>query len=130
MNAVAIVPEFREVTGSNGPELGSFLSRGDGGGERVVPKSPAKGARGVCHPTGRPWPLGLWRKSCPSQSAYTKGARVHRTGIVATCMLGAKLPGPNQTWYGKEGITPWEQSSVSQALGEATQSQKRKGGAD
>lgn len=47
MDAVAVVPEFKEVAGSNGPELGSFLSRGDGGGERVVPKNPVKGARGV-----------------------------------------------------------------------------------
>ena len=46
--------EFREAAGSNGPELGSFLSRGKGGGDRVVPKNPAKGACRVQVPSYQP----------------------------------------------------------------------------
>lgn len=46
--------EFREAAGSHGPVLGSFLSRGDGGGDRVVPKNPAKGACGVQGPSYQP----------------------------------------------------------------------------
>lgn len=51
--------------------------------------------------------------------ACTKGVTV--SGIIATCPPGAKPQGPNQTQYGKEGISPWELCLMSQGLGEAMQ---------
>lgn len=58
-DVAAIEAELREAVGSREPGLGSFLSRDDGGGDRVVPKSPAKGAHGVRVPSYQP-SLGLW----------------------------------------------------------------------
>lgn len=46
-DAVAMEAALRKAVGSRGPGLGSFLSREDGAGDRVVPKNPGKGARGV-----------------------------------------------------------------------------------
>lgn len=46
-DVVATEAALREAVGSSGPGLGSFLSREDGGGDSVVPKKPAKGARGL-----------------------------------------------------------------------------------
>lgn len=46
-DAVATEAELREAVGSSGSGLGSFLSGKEEGGDRVVPKNPAKGAHGV-----------------------------------------------------------------------------------
>lgn len=47
INAVTTETELGEAAGSNRCGLGSFFSKGFGGGERVVPNNPTKGSHGV-----------------------------------------------------------------------------------
>lgn len=122
---------LREAVGSNGPELGSFLSRGVGGGDRVVPKNPAKGTRGVQAPSYQPvLAVGALEKLLSFPRSCPKGANVHRTGTVATCTLEAKLQGPNQTHYGEEGISPIGAVAGVPGSGTGNTELKKKGRSD
>lgn len=104
--------------GPTGLSLEAFFPGGMGAGTQWCQRTLQRehvGFKG--HPTSQPWPLGLWRKSHPSPRAYVKGASVPRPEIVTTRMLGAKLPGPDQTRMAKRASPhgssgpcpmPWE----------------------
>ena len=105
-----LLPSWQSLGKQLGPtvlSLGAFSPGGRGVGTEWCQRTLQREHVGFkCHPTSQPWLLGLWRKYCPSPRAYAKGASIYQTGIVATCTLGGKLLGPNQTPYGKQGISP------------------------